>query len=151
MVLEYNKGALNQGIAPSEMYAHMGNLLDPSDSSPSSLSGEEFFGFDVAAVGMGFHHFDDPALAAMRLAERLKVGGTLFIVDFLPHQHLPGDHKAKHTVMHMGFSQHDVKKIFTGAGVEKDFEYVIVGNGVVFVHEGQEMRRSLFMARGTKE
>ena len=148
MVAEYNKGASNQDIPPSEMYAHVGNLLNASDPNPSSLSSQEFFNFDVAAVGMGFHHFEDPTLAATRLAERLKVGGTLFIVDFLPHGH--SHHSASHTVMHMGFSEEDAKKMFTEAGVGKGFEYVLVGKGVVFTHEGQEMKRSLFMARGTK-
>lgn len=89
MVKEYNTSARNQGIPESEMLAVQGNLLDANKPSPLELAGKEFFEFDIAAVGLGFHHFDDPALAAKRLAERLKTGGVLFIVDFLPHQHFP--------------------------------------------------------------
>lgn len=69
------------------MHAVQGNLLDPNDPAPAALAGQEFFEFDIAVVGLGFHHFDDPALATRRLAERLKKGGVLMIVDFVPHGH----------------------------------------------------------------
>lgn len=76
--------------------AYLANLL----SSPSSnddeqqqlLAGPEFHDFDFAGVGLGFHHFDDPSLASRRLAERLRPGGVLFIMDFLPH----GSHEPAH-------------------------------------------------------
>lgn len=87
MVKEYNTSARNQGIPESEMVAYQGNLISPDDPSPPSLSGPEFFNFDIAVVGLGFHHFDNPGLAAKGLAERLKKGGVLMIVDFLPHEH----------------------------------------------------------------
>src|SRR5436305_1367661 len=85
MVNEYNTGALNKEIPASEMRAVVGNLISPSVSE--DLAGEEFFGFEIAAVGLGFHHCDEPGLAAKRLAERLRVGGVLLIIDFLPHGH----------------------------------------------------------------
>ncbi len=87
MVKEYNTSARNQGIPETEMQAFQGNLIDPEQPSPASLAGKEFFYFDIVAVGLGFHYFDHPALAAKRLAERLKKGGVLMIVDFLPHEH----------------------------------------------------------------
>jgi len=67
------------------MYAYQGNLCAPDDPNPPALASPEFYNFDIAAVGLGFHHFDKPALAARRLAERLKTGGVLLILDFLPH------------------------------------------------------------------
>jgi SAM-dependent methyltransferase len=67
------------------MHAYQGNLCDPNDPSPRAFASPEFSGFDVAAVGLGFHHFDDPALAARRLGERLKTGGVLMIIDFFAH------------------------------------------------------------------
>ena len=155
---EYNTGARNQGISEAEMFAHVGNLLDPA-SVPESLSGPDFHGFDVAAVGMGFHPFPDTALAARRLAERLRKGGVLFIVDFMPHAdpdgcsdghghgHAPG---ASETVIHFGFSEEDVRRNFEAAGVGDKFEYMVLGKGLVFSHNGKEHRRSLFMARGVK-
>jgi SAM-dependent methyltransferase len=189
MVSEYNTGALNQGIPADEMRAVVGNLIDASPSP--ELDGEEYFGFDVAAVGLGFHHFTDPGRAASRLAERLREGGTLFIVDFLPHTHWGGGHghghghgggghehvhgernakgkghdhgKAegetteedkkeieKRGVTHMGFSEQEARTIFENAGVGKDFEYVVLGKGIVFSKEGREMRREVFIARGRK-
>lgn len=89
MVKEYNTSARNQGIPETEMVAVQGNLIDANKPNPPELAEKQFYNFDIAAVGLGFHHFDDPGLAAKRLAERLKKGGVLFIVDFLPHQHFP--------------------------------------------------------------
>lgn len=90
MVEVYNTSAQNQGIPESEMHAVVGNLIDAKSPPPAHLAGPEFHDFDIAVVGLGFHHFDDPALAAKRLAERLKPGGVLMIVDFLPHEHFGG-------------------------------------------------------------
>ncbi|PBP22372.1 ubiquitin carboxyl-terminal hydrolase 14 [Diplocarpon rosae] len=155
MVNEYNTSARNQGISESEMYAVQGNLINAAIPNPPELAGEEFFGFDIAAVGLGFHHFDDPALAAKRLAERLKKGGVLMIVDFLPHSHVPsgsGDHshKAAHTVTHNGFAEVDVQKIFAQAGVGANFDYKVIGKGIVFSDGDKKMERSVFFAKGVK-
>ncbi|CZR51472.1 uncharacterized protein PAC_01348 [Phialocephala subalpina] len=163
MVNEYNTSARNQGIPESEMQAFQGNLISPDDPSPSAFSGPEFFNFDIAVVGLGFHHFDNPALAAKRLAERLKKGGVLMIVDFLPHEHFQFvirfamffarvfGHNAAKTVTHMGFSEEEVKKMFEEAGVGGDFGYLQVGKGKITFEEGQEkVERSVFFARGSK-
>lgn len=188
MVQEYNTGASNQGIPESEMYAVAGNLIDASSSSPPepSLSAPEYYDFDIAAVGMGWHHFTDPAFAAKQLSQRLRTDGTLLIIDFLPHEgfghshdHSHGhdhDHKhgeghghghgetkkdgeakdtkvesaAAHTVTHWGFAEEDIKKMFEEAGVGVDFDFVVLGKGIVFEGEGKTMRRTVFMARGRK-
>lgn len=154
MVAEYNTSARNQGISESEMEAFVGNLLDAKDPDPASLQDEKFFNFDIAVVGLGFHHFDDPALAAKRLTERLKKGGVLTIIDFLPHAHHgQHSHAAAHTVTHMGFSEEQVRKMFEDAGAGGDFDYTVVGRGIVFRGQkegGEDMKRSVFMARGTK-
>lgn len=133
------------------MHAYTGNLLDPSDPSPASLSSAHFHAFDVAAVGLGFHHFADPDLAARQLASRLRPGGVLFVVDFLPHEH--HDVPAHAGVAHHGFSEERVRAIFEGAGVGKGFALEEMGNGVVFHNvggEGREMKRRVFIARGEK-
>lgn len=153
MANEYNAGARNQGIPESEMRAVIGNLIS-QDADPSpSVSGPEFHNFDIAAVGLGFHHFASPALAAKRLAERLKPGGVLLIIDFLPHGHdhsLDHEEMKKRGVTHMGFSEEDVKGLFEGAGVGGEFEYVVVGKGIVFKKDGGDMKREVFMAKGRK-
>ncbi|RDW92577.1 hypothetical protein BP5796_01971 [Coleophoma crateriformis] len=161
MVQVYNTGAENQGIPTSEMRAIAGDLLDPANADPESLSSPELYDFDIAAVGLGFHHFEDPGFAAKQLSKRLKSGGVLFIIDFLPHAghghgHGHGGkeaHGAVHTVKHLGFSEQDVKTMFEEAGCGEGFEYVVVGKGIVFRKqdgEREEMKRSVFMARGRK-
>ncbi|KAF4626384.1 hypothetical protein G7Y89_g11772 [Cudoniella acicularis] len=154
MVAEYNKSVSNQGIPSSEMFAQAGNLIDADEPSPAALSGPEFHNFDIAVVGLGFHHFDNPTLASKRLAERLKPGGVLLIVDFLPHEHFHHhDNPAAKTVTHMGFSEEEVKKMFEEAGAGGGFVYVKIGKGVVFANvdgQGHKMERSVFFARGSK-
>jgi hypothetical protein len=54
------------------------------------------------------------------------------------------------TITHLGFAEEDVRASFEAAGVGEKFEYVVLGTGVVFTHEGKEQKRSLFMARGVK-
>lgn len=66
------------------------------------------------------------------------------------HGHHPEIHKAAHTVTHMGFSKEDIKKMFEDAGVGADFDYKVIGKGIVFEAEGQKMERSVFFAKGAK-
>ncbi|EAA36317.3 S-adenosyl-L-methionine-dependent methyltransferase [Neurospora crassa] len=154
MVAQYNARAENQGLARDEMYAYQGNLLDPNDPDPREFSGFDFHHFDIAVVGLGFHHFDDPALAAQRLVERLRPGGVLLILDFLPHGKVADDgHAASHTITHHGFSEEQVKKIFQDAGAGKDFALETIGIAFNKATENrpEEVRRQVFLARGTKE
>ncbi|KXH69450.1 methyltransferase domain-containing protein [Colletotrichum salicis] len=161
------------------MHAYQGNLTDPSDPSPVSLAsdggndGGRFRDFDVAGVGLGFHHFEDPELSARRLVERLRPGGVFIILDFLPHEKMDHALPAAHTVMHHGFSEERMRSIFEQAGAGGDFRMEELGSGVVFGghghdhghghshgeekgHDhhghgsGQGMKRRVFLARGTK-
>ncbi|KAL7773673.1 hypothetical protein CFE70_003639 [Pyrenophora teres f. teres 0-1] len=43
----------------------------------------QYFNFDIATVGFGFHHFEDVVYAAGQLKQRLRPGGVLVINDFL--------------------------------------------------------------------
>jgi SAM-dependent methyltransferase len=135
------------------MFAVVGDLAVPSEPNPSSLSGPEFNNFDLAVVGGGFHHFEDPELAAARLVERLRPGGVLLIWDFLPH----GDdyiHDAHHTVAHHGFTEERLKNLYEKAGAAKNFKLDIIGAGIVFGQEQEgskgTMRRTVFLSRGEK-
>ncbi|KAK6207282.1 hypothetical protein LQW54_007366 [Pestalotiopsis sp. IQ-011] len=153
MVGAYNARAENQGLTRDDMFAVVGNLAVPDDPRPAALSGPEFHDFDMAAVGGGFHHFDDPAFAAQRLVERLRPGGVLFIWDFLTHDHF--DDHASHGVAHHGFSREQVRDIFESAGAGDNFALDDLGSGVVFPHGhghgGQPLKRRAFVARGEKK
>lgn len=158
MVAAYNARAENQGLSKDEMFAMPGNLLVPENPHPAELSEANLFNFDVAAVGLGFHHFTDPDLAAKRLVERLRPGGVLFIVDFLPHEHRH-DHGASHTVLHHGFSKERVREIFEKAGAGKGFAIQELGVGIVVGGHGhgdgdgedrERRKRKVFLARGEK-
>ncbi|WYZ45519.1 hypothetical protein EsH8_VIII_000835 [Colletotrichum jinshuiense] len=173
MVAAYNARAENQGLSAEEMHAYQGDLTDPSDPDPAAFSdAARFRGFDVAGVGLGFHHFEDPELSAKRLVERLKPGGVFIILDFLPHEKMAHALPAAHTVKHHGFSEERMRAIFEHAGAGKDFKMEELGKGIVFGghghghgdghdhghgddHDhghshGSGMKRSVFLARGTK-
>jgi SAM-dependent methyltransferase len=129
--------------------AVVGDLLNPSGTSPS-LSGPEYHNFDLAAVGFGFHHFDNLTLATERLVSRLKPGGVFLIADFL--KHAPSTHSAKHTIAHHGFGEEDVHKIFGGAGLV-DIGFLKLPEGVKMVFkggDGAEHYREVFLAKGKK-
>lgn len=153
------------------MIAYHGDLCIPTEESPAAFNDPAFFDFDMACVGLGFHHFDDPSLAAKRLVSRLNYGGVLMILDFLPHgvhadrgghhQHEHGDDhghsdrnedeeghkKAQKTVTHHGFSEERIREIFVEAGAGKDFAIEKLGSVTMGMRHG---KRDLFMARGTK-
>lgn len=76
--------------------AYHGNLCVPDDEDPAAFRHARFYNFDVACVGLGFHHFDEPALAARRLVARLRPGGVLMIIDFLVFSDLDLDRAAGH-------------------------------------------------------
>ena len=130
--------------------------------------------FDVAVVGLGFHHFDDPMRAAKALASRLREkGGVLLVVDFIGGCGSKADHqkkaevtakkdeandvdehsripKAMHaTVRVHGFDRTGMQEIFTAAGL-KDFEWDEIDEEVKLIVDGETKRRKVFLARGVK-
>ncbi|KAF5674867.1 2-heptaprenyl naphthoquinone [Fusarium heterosporum] len=127
MVDVYNTQAQSLDISRQ---AYQGNLIDPTDASPAAFADAKFFDFDVAGVGLGFHHFDKPGLASKRLAERLRPGGVLFIIDFVAHKIDPED-AAHRGITHHGFSEEDIKKMFEDAGLTK-FAYQELPEPITF-------------------
>jgi SAM-dependent methyltransferase len=114
----------------SSRQAYQGNLADPKDPSPTAFANSKFFDFEVAGVGLGFHHFDKPDLASKKLAERLKPGGVLFIIDFVAHKIDPKD-AALRGITHHGFTEDEIKKMFEDAGLT-DFAYQELPEPITF-------------------
>ncbi|KAF4336988.1 2-heptaprenyl naphthoquinone [Fusarium beomiforme] len=127
MVRVYNAQAQSQG---SSRRAYQGNLADPKGPSPTAFADSKFFGFDVAGVGLGFHHFDKPDLASKKLAERLNPRGVLFIIDFVAHKIDPKD-AALRGITHHGFTEEEIKTMFEDAGLT-DFAYQELPEPITF-------------------
>ncbi|KAF9773202.1 hypothetical protein IL306_009025 [Fusarium sp. DS 682] len=127
MVGVYNAQAQSQG---SSRQAYQGNLADPKDPSPAAFADSKFFSFDVAGVGLGFHHFDKPDLASKKLAERLNPGGVLFIIDFVAHKIDPKD-AALRGITHHGFTEDEIKEMFEDAGLT-EFAYKELPEPITF-------------------
>ena len=85
MIAQYEIRMKETGIPVS---AVVGNLLTATPSPP--MVETEYTNFDIAAVGLGFHHFQDSQLTVQRLVERLKPKtGVLLILDWLPSDQDP--------------------------------------------------------------
>ena len=110
MVDVYNQRASDQGLTLSEMKAVQGDLLATPQSK--EIDKPELWNFDLAAVGLAFHHFEDEVLAAERLVERVKKGtGKVLIIDFLPHEHIHGhSHDHGHHSQHEHDRSHDARE-----------------------------------------
>ncbi|KAM0722510.1 hypothetical protein Q7P37_001951 [Cladosporium fusiforme] len=171
MVKLYNEAARSSGLSVEQANAVVGDLLGAE--VPAELSGSEWYGFDVAAIGLGFHHFEDPPLAVKRLAERLKPEtGVLVIVDFLPFEQRSGnvhDHghghehghsheqqnqnttapSTAHTIKHHGFTSQGIKRLFDAAGLE-DFAFDVLPEPAVFDFPEGRKERTIFIAKGRK-
>lgn len=152
MVDVFNSTARASGLKAEQVNAVVGNLL--ADEVPMHLRGPEWEGFDVAAVGLGFHHFENPARAVERLTERLKPGtGVLLIIDFLPFD--PQDQgqpeAARGTIKHGGFARQNMEKLFQAAKLEK-FAFSVMDEQVEMVgKDGKTSKRTVFFAKGTRE
>jgi SAM-dependent methyltransferase len=83
MISTYVSRARDAGLGPETVDAVVADLFDKAEPSPASLAGNEWWDFDLATVGFGFHHFEDVVHAAAQLKARLRPGGALVINDFL--------------------------------------------------------------------
>lgn len=130
--------------------ARVGNLF--SDTPDDSLQGEELHNFDLAVVGLGFHHFPSHILALQRLAERLKRGGVLLILDFTPENELLSEEERRHRhdVSASGFSESDMADLFEKAGL-KDAKYTVMEEPVEMRRPNRTFTKKVFMARAVKQ
>ncbi|KAI9786716.1 MAG: hypothetical protein M1816_007857 [Peltula sp. TS41687] len=147
----YNAWAQKHSLYPTKMRAICGDLTNDDESGPTDalLMEAEYFNFDLAAVGLGFHHFADPALAAKRLVERLKPGkGVLLIIELLRPEDRLADHPAVHTVAHLDFTEDKTRDIISQAGCV-DVRSMPLGQ-ISFSHGEHRFTVDVFMARGTR-
>ncbi|KAL8383575.1 hypothetical protein RB595_010665 [Gaeumannomyces hyphopodioides] len=172
MVEKYKEWAGLEGLTPEQMDAVEGDLHAPS----AALEGPDLRGFDVAAVGFGAHHFNDPTAVATRLVERLRPGGALFIADLLPYEQPAGSHhvhghghghghhqkhgddgdeaardtyrRATATITRNGFDEADVRRMFEAAGAGEDFKFEVMDG--IEMPQMDGVLRTVFFARGTK-
>jgi SAM-dependent methyltransferase len=99
MVSRYNT------LFPStSAHALEADLLSSPPRLPSSPIPSDF---DIAAVGLGFHHFHSPADALVALSARVRRGGTVVIVDFAP---FPAVGHGHHGHAHQAHSEHGQAK-----------------------------------------
>ncbi|KZV99539.1 S-adenosyl-L-methionine-dependent methyltransferase [Exidia glandulosa HHB12029] len=132
MLSEYAKRAEQEDV---EMRGYHGNLTG-DDEAPATFASDLFFNFDIVAVGLGFHHFHNPTLAAQRLATRLKTGGKLLIIDNVSEDN--------------GFSHESAEKLFKDAGVAQDFVFSVVDQELQIGRGPTPMMQRVFIAWGSK-
>ena len=156
MVNEFNQNATFAGLA-DHVVGYKADLL--TDPVPTEFAGVDFMDFDVVAVSMALHHFERPESALQRLADRLKTGGSCFIIDLVPqahqnhshgheHKHEFGD--AAHTVQRHGFSQDEMRTLFDAAGLRVGFDYKVLPEPLVFFKDDQKVPKTVFIARARR-
>ncbi|EME49192.1 hypothetical protein DOTSEDRAFT_68058 [Dothistroma septosporum NZE10] len=157
MVTKYNEAAQSSGLTAEQAQAVVGDLF--TQAVPADLKASEYYEFDIAVVGLGFHHFEHPDLCITRLAERLKAAtGVLVIIDFLPfstgrdHDHSGQSGEVpemKHTIKHNGFTGDQMRDLYEAAGFV-DFDIVALKQPAVMELKSGTVQRTLFIAKGRK-
>lgn len=149
MVEKYNEAARQSGMTSDHCNAIVGDLF--AETVADHLTTPDLYQFDLAIIGLGFHHFENPTLAVKRLTERLKPGeGVLVIVDFLPFSKDDQMGGAHHTIKTHGFSKSDMEKIFKDAGLE-DFNFDVLSEPAVMEFDSGTKKRDIFIAKGKRE
>ena len=153
MVERYNELAASSEIASVRTArAVQGNLL----TDPVEVDRPELFELDVAAVGGGLHHFDDPGEAIGRLASRLKAGGVLLIVDFVEEeeggaeQSRPLPVGVEHTIRKHGFSEKEMRGMMERYGLGGFGWKEMPERLEMMMHEHRSMSKRWFLARAAK-
>lgn len=152
MLDQYNQTAQETGLG-DKMMARKGDLL--AENLSDDMKAPELFNFDLVVVSMSLHHFANPGTAMKRLGERLKKGGALFIIDFVPED--KPDHgfhgqfaEAAKTVRTHGFTRQDMEKLYSDAGLSEGSDYQVLEKPVEFTKNGDTMRKTVFVARSQK-
>ena len=149
MVEQYNQAAQAAGLKPEQVSAVQGNLLD--EEVPEHLKTPEYYDFDIAVVGLGFHHFENPVQAFERLAERVKPGtGVVLIVDFLPFDKEENSEMQK-TIKTGGFAKKNMETLYKINKMSK-FDFIVLQDPAIMESkDGSKQERTIFLAKGNRE
>lgn len=172
MVEGYNNAARSQGLSEQQMHAIQGDLGSPiSPSTHPELQDQDFYGFHVIVISMALHHIENPQELLERLVERLRDGGAIVVIDWVPGIGEPkqepfsedahglthnqggdssrhGHHSAAHTVAHVGFDEIEMQKMLGEAGCS-EVDYILHPK-LSKVPPGIGSEKQLFFARGKK-
>lgn len=161
-----SSSASTSSSSPFNASAHLGDFCSKDPQLPSSV---ELADYDIAAVGLGFHHFDNPELCLRRLAQTVKKGtGIVLILDWLPAEsshdahgeqsngHGHGEKGDKDewqamqkTVKHNGFDETTMRRMYEEAGLT-DFGFEVLDEEFVLEPKGRRMVKRGFLARGRR-
>ncbi|KAJ9633423.1 hypothetical protein H2204_006973 [Knufia peltigerae] len=150
MVTEYNKWASQNGLDPSEAYAHQCDLLDDDEFKAMSDQQREaeqlVTNFDVVVVGSALHHVDDQVKLLSRLAGCLVSGGVCVVLDKAPDPDSDGN-ETDMMRQPNGYTEQDMRKMYSDAGLGRGFEYTLLAP-VEFTLHGRLVKATGFIARG---
>jgi len=148
MIKLFSQLAEASGLPPSSVTAVVGDLL--SNPPTDNVCTPKFQDFDLAAIGLGFHHFSDQAAALQRLTERLKPGGVLLIVDLTgDHPMQREGHQAMKTMHKGGFEEEEVRQLFEGVGL-MEFGFETLPETMRMKRGERKFEREVFVAKGRK-
>jgi ubiquinone/menaquinone biosynthesis C-methylase UbiE len=145
MIVEYEKNAQAAHLS-EKIIGRAGDLLTPVVEEKVS----DLPDFDIVAVSMALHHFENPPLGVQQLARWVKAGGIFVVIDLVVQDHGPhGFGGAKGTISTHGFSREQMQKIFEEAGLS-NFDYKVVPKPLRFVHDGKAIEKTVFIARAQR-
>ena len=152
MVDTFNAEAREAGMSETQMHAVRGDLLAPAGGP---LGGSDFHNFDLVIMSMALHHVDNPEVTVRKLVERLKPGGTVVIIDWIPSArassqsgdiHGAGTDSGHSTVSFDGFTKKQMDDFFTRAGCS-DSDYVLAASPSK-VPPDPSGQKQMFFAKG---
>lgn len=150
MVQRYNDIAASGLLAPGiPSHAVVGNLMLPDSEIDASLRTPDMYGFDLVAVGLGFHHFADAAGSIVKLAERLKPGGVVLIIDLCDEGDFEFNAEAHSAIVAHGFSEEAMRKVFEAAGLT-EVRYRVMPEPLEMRFKDKPSLKNAFLCRASK-
>ncbi|EGP88280.1 uncharacterized protein MYCGRDRAFT_92754 [Zymoseptoria tritici IPO323] len=158
MVTKYNEAASSSGLTHEQAHAVVGDLF--TQTVAPDLCTSEWYNFDIAVIGLGFHHFEHPDLAIKRLAERLKsetdppVASASKSTDAPASSSTEPPQPAKdvqHTVKTHGFTPSQIRDFYTAAGfTPESFDITALRESATLHLSSGPSERKIFIAKATK-